>query len=192
MLDKIRGALEAGKIAEEVSVKLESHQQKLSEQTAVIQKLLNSVSELTDSVSTLKSYHEELQHTYKQSISVAEKLKDELASDVINVQVLKSQLQNQIVAKVSEELNKFTGQFKGKLDEVGRLHEQTILIAGDVGKVRDEINRFTTISSRLKDTDFQLTNYAQKLETNDKEKLQLMRQIDSLQRLVSKMRQQQL
>jgi len=190
MLGKIRDALEAKKMAEGVSAQLENQQQKLSEQKTSIDNLTNSVSELTDVVSTLKSYQQELQASYTEGITAAQKLKSELASNVVNIQVLKGQLQNHIVNKVSEELQQFVGQFKGKVDEMSKLQSEMLLIATDVNKVRDELNRFTAVSTRLKDMDFQLTNYALKLESNDKEKLQLMRQIDSLQRLVSKLRQQ--
>lgn len=190
MLDRIKGVFDSGKVIEEVMGKLDATQQKLGEQAAAIENLTNSVSALTDAISTSKSYQEELHATYKEGIVQAEKLKTELASNLVNVQVLKSQLQNTISIKISEELKSFTSSFKEKFDEITRLQQQAGAISQDMGKLRDEINRLSALSSKIKDADLQLTNYAKQLETNDREKLDLMRQIDSLQKLVAGMRRQ--
>ena len=50
------------------------------------------------------------------------------------------------------------------------------------------MNKFTEISRNIKQGDFELTKYANKLLEADKEKLELMRKIDTLERLISKMR----
>jgi chromosome segregation ATPase len=189
MLQKVRDALEARKIADELFVKLDQQEKKLDEHGTAVEKVTVAVSELTDSISTMKSYHEELIGSLQSTLQAAQAMKAELSSNVINLKVLKSQLQSQLMDKVGEELQQLTSQFQGKVDSISRLQEEMMLIAADVNKMREEINRFTTISAHIRNMDFELGNYAQKLRSGEEEKLQLMRQIDSLQRLVSKMRQ---
>ncbi|MFH1182559.1 MAG: hypothetical protein V1702_06375 [Candidatus Woesearchaeota archaeon] len=191
VLDRIRGVFDGGKVVEEVMAKLDASQQKLGEQQAAVERLVQSVSNLTDAISTSKSYQEELHATYKEGTVHAEKLKNELASNLVNVQVLKSQLQNTIAVKISEELKAFTSSFKEKFDEITRLQQQAGAISQDLGKLREEINRLSALSSKIKEADFQLTSYSQKLEANDREKLDLMKQVDTLQHLVGSLRRQQ-
>jgi chromosome segregation ATPase len=191
MLDRIKGVFDGGKVVEDVMAKLDASQMKLAEQQAAIDRLVKSVSDLTDAISTSKSYQEELHSTYKESIANAEKLKTELASDLVNVQVLRSQLQNTIAIKISEELKAFTSSFRDKFDDVTRLQQQSAAISQDLGKLREEINRLAALGSKIKESDLQLTNYAKQLEANDREKLNMMKEIDTLQRLVGSMRRQQ-
>ena len=75
--------------------------------------------------------------------------------------------------------------------EIGKLKNELAGINSDVSKLHSEIDRLNKISSQVKSMDFDLVNYAKKLQADDSEKLRLLRQIDSLERLVSKMRRQQ-
>jgi chromosome segregation ATPase len=191
MLDRIKGVFDGGKVVEEVMAKLDASQQKLNDQQLAIDRLVKAVSDLTDAISTSKSYQEELHATYKVGTENAEKLKNELASNLVNVQVLRSQLQNTIAIKISEELKAFTSSFKEKFDDITRLQQQSAAISQDLAKLREEINRLAALGSNIKQADLQLTNYAKQLEANDREKLNMMKEIDTLQRLVGSMRRQQ-
>ena len=55
--------------------------------------------------------------------------------------------------------------------------------------VATEIDKFKEIASQVNKGDFELKKCADELRKGDKEKLELMRKIDNLERLVSKMRQ---
>ena len=56
----------------------------------------------------------------------------------------------------------------------------------------EEINKFIEISRSIKEEDFELTKFARHLMDMDREKLELMRKIDTLERLVSKIRRREL
>ena len=51
-----------------------------------------------------------------------------------------------------------------------------------------EINKFLAISRNIKEKDFEMTHFARQLREGDREKLELMRKVDTMERLVSRMR----
>jgi len=58
----------------------------------------------------------------------------------------------------------------------------------NVEQLEKEIKRLTSITQGLKKSDFELTNLKKNTAKSDAEKIELHRKLDSLQRLVAKMR----
>ena len=81
--------------------------------------------------------------------------------------------------------------FKKDSDNYNELKENINKITEKVNNLSEEINKFTEISRNIKKEDFELTRFAHQLIEMDKEKLELMQKIDTLERLVSKMRRQE-
>ena len=55
----------------------------------------------------------------------------------------------------------------------------------------EEIGKFVEISKNIRKEDFELTKFARHLLEMDREKLELMRKIDTMERLVSKIRRKE-
>lgn len=62
-------------------------------------------------------------------------------------------------------------------------------VANTLSILTGEIDKFNRISQKLSEKDFELGSYIRHVEKHDKHKLELMREIDRLQRLVGRMRQ---
>lgn len=104
-------------------------------------------------------------------------------------------MQKRIVEKFEEELDK---ELKIQMETLkidagsyNELKENIAKITDKVNNLSEEINKFTAISSSIKKEDFELTRFANQLREADKEKLELMEKINTLERLVSKMRRQE-
>jgi len=54
--------------------------------------------------------------------------------------------------------------------------------------LRAEIDKFNKISKHISEKDFELKTYIRHMDKQDKHKLELMQEVDRLQRLVGKMR----
>jgi len=63
-------------------------------------------------------------------------------------------------------------------------------IGNKVNNLSSEIEKFTDISKNIRKEDFELTKFARQVLETDREKLELMRRIDTLERLISKTRRQ--
>ena len=82
---------------------------------------------------------------------------------------------------VEEQLKELKGNTVGYNDLKADV-QRTILL---LNELRDEVNKFKSISQSVKEKDFELTNHARNLLKMDKEKLELMRKIDALERLIA-------
>jgi len=61
-------------------------------------------------------------------------------------------------------------------------------MVAQIKNISTEINKFSDISKNIKKEDYELTKFANQLLDLDKEKLELMRKIDTLERLIAKQR----
>ena len=101
-------------------------------------------------------------------------------------------MQRKILDKFEEELQKDLQvnreSLKKDTDDYSELKGKVADILSKINLSSEEISKFMEISKTIKKEDFELTKFARHLIEMDREKLDLMRKIDSLERLVSKMR----
>jgi len=131
---------------------------------------------------------------FKDNLNIISESKESLKKEVYDFRLLKAQTQKNILEKFEQELSKelkvYSEKLKNDLTEYNKLKEQTSFILAQIKNLSGEINKFTEVSQNIKKEDFELTKHAAKLQEADKEKLELMRKIDTLERLISKMRRQ--
>ena len=90
--------------------------------------------------------------------------------------------------EISNEMTTHFERLKTDASQYNELKKDVLNISNTTQKLTDEINKFLTISQEIKKGDFELSKFANNLLVMDKEKLDLMRKIDTLERLVSKIR----
>src|SRR3989344_2831652 len=112
--------------------------------------------------------------------------------ELYEFKLLKGQLQRKILDKFEEELQKDLEvnreSLKKDAEDYNELRKKAAEILSRLNLTGEEMGKFLEISKSIKKEDFELTKFARHLIEMDKEKLDLMRKIDSLERLVSKMR----
>ena len=166
----------------------------------------NSVNDLKTEVTTLKEQinenisginnkNNEFFKNFDENINLMKGLRHDFEKELFDFKLLRSQLQKKIIEKFEEELNKElklqTDKLRNDADSYNELKEQISEITNRVNDLGGEINKFIMISKSIKKEDFELTKFANQLTQMDKEKLELMHKIDTLERLVSKMRRQE-
>ena len=114
---------------------------------------------------------------------------------VVEFKLLKGQLQRKILDKFEEELQKDLEvnreALKKDTQDYNELRKKVAEILSRLNMTSEEINKFTEISKSIRKEDFELTKFARHLIDMDREKLELMRKIDTLERLVSKIRRKE-
>ena len=80
---------------------------------------------------------------------------------------------------------------KKDAEEYNELRNKVAEILSRLNLTTNEISKFIEISRSIKKEDFELTRFARQLLEMDREKLELMRKIDTLERLVSKIRRRE-
>lgn len=95
------------------------------------------------------------------------------------------QLNKKVYDKLSLSVEDQLKELKGNTVNYNDLKsdvQNTILMLNDL---KEEVSKFKAISSSIKSKDYELTNHARNLLKMDKEKLELMRKIDTLERLIA-------
>jgi len=148
--------------------------------------------EFKESFEEVKTAQREILQSLKNDIPSLKASREALEKEVYDFKLLKSQLQNNLLKKFEEELEKElqvnTSKIQEDLKDFESMHEKVSALVSKTDSVSGEIDKFTEISSKIKKGDFDLSKFARDLEKSDGEKLMLMKKIDTLERLLAKMR----
>ncbi|MDA1197161.1 MAG: hypothetical protein O2779_04310 [Nanoarchaeota archaeon] len=162
------------------------------DQEASVTSLSDGVLALGRQLAEVREQQNEFLVTLKADMGVISESKEDFKKEVYDFKLLKSQLQTKIMKKFEEELDK---ELQLQMDKVkhdaetyNKMNNQLAVLVTQTGSLGSELDKFRVISKSIKNEDFQLESYAKLLERGDKEKLELMRKIDTLERLCSKLR----
>lgn len=150
---------------------------------------------INDSMSSISDKNNEFFKNFDENINSIKDIKSDFEKELFDFKLLKGQMQRKIIEKFEEEMGKELkiqmDKLKGDSEKYNELKEKVEKITNTVNNASEEINKFVEISQNIKTADFELTKFARQLLDSDREKLELMRKIDTLERLVSKMRKPQ-
>jgi methyl-accepting chemotaxis protein len=180
------------------------------EEINVIKNNLNytttAVSELKEEITSLKeglnSNLDEINHkstevlkNFEENMNTIKDISHNFEKEFFQFKLLKSQMQKKLMEKFEEELDKELKLQSKKLESDAEVYQELKEnikdITSKVNNLGDEINKFIEISQTIKKEDFEMTRFANKLKEMDREKLDLMKKLDTMERLVSKMRRQE-
>ncbi|HII65047.1 TPA: hypothetical protein HA280_06040 [Candidatus Woesearchaeota archaeon] len=139
-----------------------------------------------------RALQQEMLSEMRDSLGMFSTIREDLSKEVYDFKLLKAQLQKKLLDKFEEELKqeltlnmevlrKDISDYEEMKNSVKEMLKKTELVKQEMGKWLD-------ISGSIKAADFELHRFARQLQQADSEKLELMRKIDTLERLVSKMR----
>jgi len=148
--------------------------------------------ESNEHVRKINEKNTEFFRNFDENVNLMKNIKDNFEKELFDFKLLKSQTQKKILDKFEEELQK---ELQIKLENLNKdasqyneLKDQISNITLKVNTLSEEINKFLAISKNIKERDFEMTHIERQIREGDKEKLELMRKIDTMERLVSRMR----
>ena len=151
--------------------------------------------QISSNIGEINNKNSEFFKSFSENIELIKAIRHDFEKELFQFKLLKAQLQKKILEKFEEELGNElkvqTEKLNADADVYNGLKENIGKIAGRAVALSEEMNKFISISSNIKKEDFELTRFANKLLEMDREKLELMQKIDTLERLVSKMRRQE-
>ncbi|MDO8480791.1 MAG: hypothetical protein Q7S65_03140 [Nanoarchaeota archaeon] len=188
MFDKVKNVMHAAEHMDKLTDKFEELIQTVQSHTEAVKSLKTEMDGLKDAQTKLSA-------GIKQDTSDFSGLKEDLKKEIADFKIIKSKMEKSIVESFEEQLktellpkfNKLETHVR-KFEEMG---DAVRVIGARVVKLSDDLAKFSEISASIKRVDFDLVNAAKQMKASDSEKLELMRKIDSLERLVSKMRRRQ-
>ena len=168
----------------------------VEENNRIISDLKAELTSLKNEVSETKSIQQDFLGTFKDNLTVIKNLREDFGKELYEFKLLKGQLQKKILDKFEEELQKDLEVNRESLrnddNEYNELRGKVSEVLSRLNLTSEEITKFTEISKNIKKEDFELTKFARQIVDMDREKLELMRKIDNLERLVSKIRRREI
>ena len=192
MIDKIRDLMTMKEQVDVIKNNLNYTTSSVSELKTEVEALRQQLSENAENIN---SRNGEFFKNFDENMNLIKNLRHDFEKELFDFKLLRSQMQKKIIEKFEEELDKELNVQMEKLrndaDVYNELKKNITEISNKVNELSSEINKFTEISKNIRKEDFEMTRFAHQLVEMDKEKLELMNKIDSLQRLVGKMRRQE-
>jgi len=189
MIQKFRDLMKTKEDLDLINKNIEENNKIISELKAELTSLKNEVSET-------KSIQQDFLRTFKDNLTVIKNLREDFGKELYEFKLLKGQLQRKILDKFEEELQKDLEvnreSLKKDANDYSELRSKVSDILSRLNLSSEEIDKFISISKNIKKEDFEMTKFARQVVDMDREKLELMRKIDSLERLVSKIRRREI
>jgi len=189
MIQKIRDLLKTKEEMDLINKNIEENNKLISELKTELELLKRELNEN-------QKIQLEFLRNFKENLNIIKNLKEDFGKELVEFKLLKGQLQRKILDKFEEELQKDLEinreALKKDAEDYNKLREKVAEILSRINMTSEEINKFMDISKNIKKEDFELTKFARHLIEMDKEKLELMRKIDTLERLISKIRRREL
>lgn len=168
----------------------------IEENNRIISELKRELESLRNDLKETHIKQKDFLRNLEENISVIKNLREDFGKEIYEFKLLKGQLQRKILDKFEEELQKDLEINREALqkdfENYNELRKKAAEILSRLNLTSDEISKFIEISKSIKKEDFELTRFARHLMEMDKEKLELMRKIDTLERLISKIRRREL
>ncbi len=184
MIDNIKGLL---KIKDEIG----DIQQKIDVNKTAVDELTKNMSSFRIELEQANKAQSEMMAELKNQLTSLSDFRNGLENELYEFKLLKNELQRKVLLKFEEELNK---ELKAQMENMGKeasnyeeLKMKVAATAAKTEKLMQEMDRLVEISSKIRAKDFEMEKFAKQLLDMDKEKLELMKKIDTLERLLAQM-----
>lgn len=189
MIDKIRKTFKSVNEIEDIKNKLASAKKEIED---IKESLVNIEKGMKEKSERYEKENKVMLEEKKKAIDVIKSVGVDFQKELNDFKTLKNKLQTEIVSQVARDIRKemdiYIMNIKQKIDSLNNAAKDIENISSNSAKTMESIDKLRAISSEIKKEDFELVKYAHELHNNDKEKLNLMRKIDVLERLIAKQR----
>lgn len=185
MIEKIRDLM---RINEEVL----ALSKKFDDSSGTVAKFSEELICLKKSIDNLKNSQNSLVEQLMDDSKSIKEIKEEFRKEISDFKLVKSRLEQKLIEKFEEEIKRDIPPRFDRLEKHVRdfeeLSKKVGLIANRIVTLSNEIEKFSEISKNIKKEDFELSKFVYQVKAMDNEKLSLLRKIDTLERLISRMR----
>lgn len=177
---------------EEANQKIDELNNNLKSNQENVDYLKQQISEFKDELQKVREQNKTHSHELLQNLinvrSTRERFEEELRDIKHIKKAIETNLLNEVKTSLNEKFSDALHRLNIHIGNYNELTEQSSEIKQQLSSLQSEIKKLQLISSSLKEKDFEMEKFAKQLLELDKEKLELMRKIDTLERLVSKQR----
>lgn len=188
MIDRLKNILGGGEL-EQISAKIDEHSSLIKKQNELLAEFSKNLIDVTSELSKFKQEHLILQEVLDSNLLKLRDFKIDYDKEIADFKMLKSHIEETLADRVGADLNErlapHVNRIKTDSMTYNSLKEELGSVTSNLNQLKEEISRLREVSSKIKASDFELKTYANELLKQDSNKLQLMREIDSLQKAIS-------
>jgi len=192
MINKIKELLRIKQDLDGFSKKIGDQRKDVNNLSNEFKKSKNEFKELKKEILNVKKSQEDTSKELSKIVQEIRKSQESLSSEITDFKLLKGQMTTKIIESMKKEVQESfldsMDMMKTDVKRFNDLRDELLGLKSKLDSIAGEINKFKEISSRIKKEDFEFTKHAKMIISQDNEKLNLMRKIDALQRLVSRER----
>jgi chromosome segregation ATPase len=181
MLTKIKELMQLKDNVDSLNRKLEDH-------SATIQELSSRISDFKRSFESMHGDSEKSVTAMHQEMEALMQFKEQLERELYEFKLTQKEIRDKFHKQMEAEVGWLRGAMEKDIGQFNDLKNKLDSKLQTVDKLDSEVQRLTSIAKSIKAQDFELVRYQKELSHQNQEKLMLLRKIDSLERLVAKMR----
>jgi len=180
------------KLLEEANQKLsETHLHLLSTQKS-LQEIQQQMQSFQGEFQNIREQHKSYTHEFLQHLIAISSTRERFEEELRDIQHIKRAIETHLLAEVKSALNQQFSEALRRLElHISNYHDldaKSSSMKQQLSALEAEIRKFTAISRNLKEKDFEMEKFAKQLLEMDSEKLNLLRKIDTLERLIAQQR----
>jgi len=145
-----------------------------------------------ESLKEIKEYQTEFLAEFKQNTKTINRLREQMEVELDAIKSVKFDMQKEMVKKFETELNHLLGTFKKELsldkEQYENVKRQIEAAAQNLFILHGEVAKLLDVSKRIKKGDFELQKYQENVLKEDRNKLELMKRVDDLERMIARMK----
>ena len=182
MLEKFSAIRELKERLERLERKLE---EQTNEQKARADEVVRALKELNNNVSELKGIKHGYVKEFSDDLKKVNELEKEFGKALRNFQQNHRQLYDSVYKQLHKDIGERTGPLSDVVSQLSKLGPESKQICESIKSTREEMDKLVGISRLIKKDDFELKIFAKELLKMDSEKLRLMKELETLKKIIS-------
>ncbi|MBS3138657.1 hypothetical protein J4207_03025 [Candidatus Woesearchaeota archaeon] len=171
---------------------VEKQSQSISEQMKQLQKQVSTdIAQLQEMVGQFSvGFATEVQNI-KIELSAVKQAREDVEKSTRSFAEVQKKIERTVHEQLSTAIADSIQRLKLDADHYTNIKKEMAGVSTHMQKLTGDMDKFSAISSQIKQADFDLSEHARNLKEGDNERVKLLKQIDDLQRMIAKMRRSQ-
>ncbi|MBW3015229.1 hypothetical protein KY330_02305 [Candidatus Woesearchaeota archaeon] len=192
MFKKVKNIMNSSELIKDIDDRLENTRKESielrKEVTNLSSEVLKTKATLNKHLEEIKKQHELFMGYLRTNAQKIEEFQGTIQGQITDFKLQKKKIQELVYEKASKEINQELERLRLDVGRYNELKEDINNTSVVLNELKDEVSRFKEIAKKVSNQDFELVKFTNKVASIENEKMQLIRKIDTLQKLISRER----
>jgi len=181
MISKIKGIMQLKEQIDMLSEKISKHE-------TIVKESNREILELKKDINELGEQSRKILEKAKKDIDALSDFRKDLGQELYEFKLFKKDIRSAFLEKTEQDFGLIKKSMQQEITDFNNTKKKLETKLDSVVKLDQEVARLSKICQNIKSQDFELVRYKKETASAEAEKLQLLRKIDNLQKLISKRR----